>query len=119
MGETVQLKPRITIQTVINFDCPDRATFFAEYSRQLRRGDIFLEVAQKIPVGTPVEVRFRFQDCDATLDLSGEIYRHRRRLDRLEAAVQFLNPEALQRLLRLSENELEFEESEETGSADA
>jgi AMIN domain-containing protein len=113
MGETVQLKPRITIQTAIHFDCPDRATFFAEYSRQLRRGEIFLEVAQKIPVGTPVEVHFRFLDCDATVELSGEIYRHRRRLDRLEAAVQFLNPEALQRLLQLSENELSLEDEEE------
>ena len=95
MAEFVQLKPRIRIQTVIHFECPDRATFFAEYSRQLRRGEIFLEVAQKIPVGTIVDVRFRFQDCDATVELSGEIYRHRRKLDRLEAAVQFLDPDAL------------------------
>jgi hypothetical protein len=119
MSETVQLKPRITIQTVIHFDCPDRATFFAEYSRQLRRGEIFLEVAQKIPVGTPVEVRFKFLDCDSSVELSGEIYRHRRRLDRLEAAVQFLNPDALQKLLRLSENELRLDSGDELGLLDS
>ncbi len=106
MADSVFQKPTISVRTIVRFECPDRAMFFAMFSRQLRRGEILLKMETKLPVGTPVEIEFHFGDCNVPVMVPGQVYRHRRSPDRLEAAIQFLDPGALQTLMSLSESRL-------------